>query len=148
MLVFVWNWQAKRNSEPSSITKMGIGCVLCGLAYVFMILAAQMVPGDQKGSVFWLVATTFIFTVGEIYLSPIGLSLVTRVSPKPIVSTMMGLWFMSSFFGNYLTGYLGTFYETMPKDQFFMMLCGLGVGAGVVFFIVARPLQKAIGSKA
>lgn len=148
MLVFVWNWQSKRNSEPSSITKMGIGCVLCGLAYVFMILAAQMVPGDQKGSVFWLVATTFIFTVGEIYLSPIGLSLVTRVSPKPIVSTMMGLWFMSSFFGNYLTGYLGTFYETMPKDQFFMMLCGLGVGAGVVFFIVARPLQKAIGSKA
>jgi proton-dependent oligopeptide transporter, POT family len=148
LLVCIWNWQARKNSEPSSITKMGIGCVLCGLAYVFMILAAQLVPGDQKGSVFWLVATTFIFTVGEIYLSPIGLSLVTRVSPKPIVSTMMGLWFMSSFFGNYLTGYLGTFYETMPKEQFFMMLCGLGVGAGVIFFIVARPLQKAIGSRA
>jgi POT family proton-dependent oligopeptide transporter len=148
LLVYIWNWQARKNSEPSSITKMGIGCVLCGLAYVFMILAAQLVPGDEKGSVFWLMATTFIFTVGEIYLSPIGLSLVTRVSPKPIVSTMMGLWFMSSFFGNYLTGYLGTFYETMPKEQFFMMLCGLGVGAGVIFFMVARPLQKAIGSRA
>lgn len=148
LLVSLWNWQSRKNSEPTSVTKMGIGCVLCGLAYVFMILAAKAVPDDQKGSVFWLVATTSIFTVGEIFLSPIGLSLVTRVSPKPILSTMMGLWFMSSFFGNYLTGYLGTFYETMAKDQFFMMLCGLGVGAGIVFFAVARPLQKAIGSRA
>ncbi len=148
LLVSFWNWQGRKQSEPTSVTKMGIGCVLCGLAYIFMILAAQMVPGDERGSVFWLVATTSIFTIGEIYLSPIGLSLVTSVSPKPILSTMMGLWFMSSFFGNYLTGYLGTFYETMPKDEFFMMLCGLGVGAGLVFFIVARPLQKAIGSRA
>lgn len=147
LLVSLWNWQSRRNSEPHSITKMGIGCVLCGCAYVFMILAAKMVPGDEKGSITWLLATTFIFTIGEIFLSPIGLSLVTRVSPKPIVSTMMGLWFMSSFFGNYLTGYLGTFYETMPKDQFFMMLFALGVTAGIVFFIVSRPLQRALDSK-
>lgn len=147
MLVMLWNWQAAKKKEPSSITKMGIGCVLCGFAYVFMILAAKFVPGAEKGSVMWLMATTFIFTIGEIYLSPIGLSLVTRVSPKPIVSTMMGVWLMSSFFGNYLTGYLGTFYETMPKEQFFMMLFALGVGAGLVFFAVSKPLKKAIGQK-
>ncbi len=147
VLVGLWNWQARKNSEPSSITKMGIGCILCGMAYVFMILAAKMVPGEEKGAVTWLLATSFIFTIGEIYLSPIGLSLVTRVSPKPIVSTMMGLWLMSSFFGNYLTGYIGTFYEVMPKDEFFMMLFILGVAAGIIFFAVSRPIQKAIGHK-
>jgi POT family proton-dependent oligopeptide transporter len=147
LLVMLWNWQATKKKEPSSITKMGIGCVLCGCAYIFMILAAKMVPGAEKGTVMWLMATTFIFTIGEIYLSPIGLSLVTQVSPKPMVSTMMGLWFMSSFFGNYLTGYLGTFYETMPKEQFFSILFAIGVGAGLVFFAVSKPLQKAIGQK-
>ncbi len=147
LLVMLWNWQATKRKEPSSITKMGIGCVLCGCAYIFMILAAKMVPGAEKGTVMWLMATTLIFTIGEIYLSPIGLSLVTQVSPKPMVSTMMGLWFMSSFFGNYLTGYIGTFYETMPKEQFFMMLFALGVGAGLVFFAVSGPLKKAIGQK-
>lgn len=144
LLTAFWAWQNKRGREPSSVTKMGIGCILCGCAYIVMILAAQSVPPDQRGSVMWLVGTTFIFTVGELYLSPIGLSLVVQVAPKPIISTMMGMWFMSSFFGNYLTGYLGTFYETMPKDTFFMMLFGLGIAAGIAFFILNKPVAKAM----
>lgn len=98
----------------------------------------------RKGSVMWLAGTTFVFTVGELYLSPIGLSLVVQIAPKPIVSTMMGMWYMSSFFGNYLTGYIGTFYEVMPKDQFFMMLFGLGAVAGLCFFALSRPMNKVI----
>lgn len=145
MLVAFWRWQNARGREPSSVTKMGIGCILCGSAYVFMILAAQAVPGDARGSIMWLITTTFLFTIGEIYLSPIGLSLVVQVAPKPIISAMMGLWFMSSFFGNYLTGYLGTFYDKMPKDQFFLLLFALGLAAGIAFFVVRKPVEKAIG---
>ena len=63
--------------------------------------------------------TVFIFTMGELYLSPIGLSMVTKVAPKPILNMMMGMWFLSSFFGNYMTGYLGTFYTKMTSEKFF-----------------------------
>jgi len=145
LLISFWAWQRLRGWEPSSITKMGIGCVLCGTAYVCMILAAIALPGEQKGSVMWLLGTTMLFTIGEIYLSPIGLSVVVQVAPRAIISAMMGLWYMSSFFGNYLTGYLGTFYDVMPKDQFFLMLFGLGVAGGMSFFILRRPIDKAIG---
>jgi proton-dependent oligopeptide transporter, POT family len=146
-LLSMWTWQAKRNWEPSSITKMGIGCLLCGCAYIVMILAARALPGEERGSMLWLWGTTLIFTVGELYLSPIGLSLVVQVAPKRIVGAMMGLWFMSSFFGNYLTGYLGTFYEKMPKEQFFLVLFGLGIAAGVSFFVLRRPIDNAIGKQ-
>lgn len=145
ILNMFWSWQSKRGKEPSSVVKMGIGCVLCGGAYILMILAAKAVPGADKGSVLWLIGTVFVFTMGELYLSPIGLSLVTKVSPKPIVSMMMGVWFLSSFIGNYMTGYLGTFYTKMPKETFFMMLCGLGIVTGVVFFLIKGRINKVLG---
>ena len=145
LLLAFWGWQSKKGTQPTSITKMGIGCLYCGCAYIFMILAAMAVPGAEKGSVLWLAATTFIFTVGELYLSPIGMSLVVQVAPKRILSTMMGLWFMSSFFGNYMTGFLGMFYDVMPKTNFFFMLFSLGIITGVIFFILRKPIQKAIG---
>jgi proton-dependent oligopeptide transporter, POT family len=146
-LLTIWAWQSKRNWEPSSITKMGIGCLLCGCAYIVMIFAAKALPGSERGSMLWLWGTTLIFTLGELYLSPIGLSLVVQVAPKRIVGAMMGLWFMSSFFGNYLTGYLGTFYEKMPKEQFFLVLFGLGIAAGMSFFVLRRPIDSAIGKQ-
>lgn len=145
VLNMIWARQAKRGKEPSSVGKMGIGCILCGVAYLLMVLAAQAVPGDERASVSWLVGTVFLFTMGELFLSPIGLSLVTKVSPKPIVSMMMGMWFLSSFFGNYMTGYLGTFYSVMSKDAYFLMLCAMGVITGIVFFIVKKPIEKSIG---
>ena len=145
LLNMLWTWQSRRGKEPSSVAKMGIGCLFCGGAYILMILAARSVPGLERGSIMWLVGTTFVFTLGELYLSPIGLSLVTKVSPKSIVSMMMGVWFLSSFVGNYLTGYLGTFYSVMDKELFFMMLCAFGMGTGVVFFMVKPVINKAIG---
>ena len=110
-----------------------------------MILAAILVPDADRGSVLWLVGTVFIFTIGELYLSPIGLSLVSKVSPKPIVSMMMGVWFLSSFFGNYMTGFLGTFYTKMPKEQFFLMMFLFGTVTGVTFLLIRKPLAKVIG---
>lgn len=145
LLASFWGWQNKKKREPNSITKMGIGCVLVGAAYILMILAAITVPGDERGSVMWLVGTVFVFTLGELYLSPIGLSLVSKVAPKPLLGTMMGLWFLSSFFGNYATGLIGMLYDVMSKDAYFLVLCLMGVVTGVVFFTVRRPIEKAIG---
>ena len=145
VLNMFWAWQSKRGGQPSTVTKMGIGCVLAGSAYILMIMAATLVPETEKGSVMWLVATVFMFTMGELYISPIGLSLVSKVAPPPILNMMMGMWFLSSFFGNYMTGFLGMFYETMSKDQYFLMLTAIGVITGLIFFAAKRPLAKGLG---
>jgi POT family proton-dependent oligopeptide transporter len=144
-LSWFWIGQSKQKKEPSSVSKLGIGCYLIGSAFLVMIIAAHFVPEGTRGNVLWLVATTFLATIGELYLSPVGLSLVTKVAPKKIVSMMMGLWYLSNFFGNYLTGYLGTFYETMPKERYFLMLATIGISTGVAFTLMRKPLEKAIG---
>ncbi len=141
-----WGLQAKRNQEPSSLTKMAMGCVMLGLGFIIMILASKGIAPDARRSIMWLIASTSVYTVGELYLSPIGLSFVTKVSPARIVSMMMGVWFLANFIGNYMTGYLGTFYEKMPKDRFFLMLTVIGVGAGIVLFLMSRPMEKIVAT--
>src|SRR3954469_15775279 len=145
LLDMFWLRQAKRNTEPSSVTKMAIGCIILGLSFIVMVVGAQVV-GTGKGSLFWPVFCTLLLTVGELYLSPIGLSLVTKVSPVRIVSMMMGMWFVSSFLGNTLSGYIGIFYTRWSKESFFLMLTVLGVAAGASMWAFNKPLKKAIGS--
>jgi POT family proton-dependent oligopeptide transporter len=145
LLNILWGWQSKRRQEPSSIIKMMIGCFLAGASYIVMVLAAQGTGPEVRRSVMWLIGTTFIITTGELFLSPIGLSFVTKVAPAKIVSMMMGVWFLSSFFGNYFSGFLGTFYERMSRDAFFLMLTGLGFTAGIAIWLVSRPLNKIVG---
>jgi proton-dependent oligopeptide transporter, POT family len=145
LLNIFWAWQAKRKKEPTSIIKMAIGAVLLGLGFIPLILVTRGLSETQKISFLWLAGGTLIYTIGELYLSPIGLSLVTKVAPARLVSMLMGMWYLSSFFGNYLTGYLGTYYEKMSRDSFFLMLAILGVLTGVAIFALNRPLNKAIG---
>jgi proton-dependent oligopeptide transporter, POT family len=140
-----WAWQSKRKKEPTSIAKMAIGATLLGLGFVPLMLITQGLGDTQKIGFLWLVSCTLIYTIGELYLSPIGLSLVTKVAPARLVSMLMGVWFLSNFLGNYLTGYLGTYYEKMPHDAFFLMLTILAVLTGAAIFALNRPLKKAIG---
>lgn len=145
LIIWFWGWQARRNKEPSSIAKIALGCVLLGISFFAMIPAAREQLVSGKASLWWLVLSTSILTVGELYLSPVGLSLITKLSPVRMVSMMMGVWFASSFFGNYMCGFLGTFWEKMPKEAFFTLLAVLACGAGLGIFAILKPLKKAIG---
>jgi POT family proton-dependent oligopeptide transporter len=145
LLNTAWAWQDRRGKEPSSVAKMGIGCILLAAAFLILIPPARELTVVPRASLWWLVACTFVLTLGEIYLSPIGLSLVTKIAPARIVSMMMGVWFLSSFFGNYLSGYLGTFWEKMPRENFFLLMFALSFTAGLAFFALLTPLKKAIG---
>ncbi len=145
LLNLFWARLDRRGKEPSSIAKMAIGCLLLGAAFLILIPPARELAVHPKASLWWLTACTFVLTLGEIHLSPIGLSLVTKIAPARIVSMMMGVWFLSSFFGNYLSGYLGTFWEKMPREQFFLLMFTLAFAAGLAFFALLKPLQKAIG---
>ncbi|MFO0616643.1 MAG: peptide MFS transporter [Polyangiaceae bacterium] len=140
-----WAWQAKRGKEPTSVSKMAIGCALLGLSFIIMVIGARVI-GEGKGSLLWPLGCTFIITIGELYLSPIGLSLVTKVAPKRLVSMMMGLWLGSSFLGNLGAGYIGVLYERWSHEAFFTLLSALGLAAAAAMWAFNRPLKKVIGN--
>ncbi|MBX3229547.1 MAG: peptide MFS transporter [Labilithrix sp.] len=144
LIIGFWKKQATQGKEPSSVAKMATGCGIMGVGYALMALAA-IVSGGQGASVLWLVGATSLLTLGELYLSPVGLSLVTKVAPGRVVSMMMGMWFISSFLGNYLQGYLGTYWNKMEKSTFFFMLTGLSFLAAGSMLAVMVPLKKALG---
>ena len=141
VVVALWAWQAKRGKEPSTIVKMALGCLGVALANLVMVGAAWDTDVGQKASALWLVAYFAIITTGELYLSPIGLSLVSKIAPASLVSMLMGLWLATSFTGNFVSGYLGTYWEGMAKDQFFMMIAAIAAAASLAIFVVGRFLH-------
>lgn len=146
VITTLWGWQAKRHKEPPAVVKMAFGCLLLAAAFLVMVPAARMYAVDEtRVSILWLFFFTLLATLGELYLSPVGLSLVTKLSPARMVSMMMGVWFLSSFIGNYSAGFLGHYWEKMPKDLFFLMIAGIALGAGVTILLMVKPLKQAIG---
>ncbi len=141
----LWDRQSRRGKEPGSLTKMALGCVLLGLGYLVMIVSTMDVFGGASGSLWWLATATFIFTIGEIYLSPVGQSFVTKVAPLRLASMMMGVWYLGAFFGNYLSGWLGAYYGRMSHAQFFALMCAVALGAGAVMALLRQPLKRAMG---
>jgi proton-dependent oligopeptide transporter, POT family len=143
----VWGWQQKKGTEPSSVAKMAIGSFILGGSFVVMVIGARIV-GDSKGSVLWPFFATMIITVGELYLSPIGLSLVTKAAPARMVSLMMGIWFISSFFGGLGSGVLGVFYTKGHEERFFIFMCIIGVATGFAMWAFNKPIKRALGEHA
>jgi POT family proton-dependent oligopeptide transporter len=151
VLDMFWQWQQKRGKEPSSVTKMAIGSVILGLSFIVMVYNGTLITdATPKASWIWPVLCILLVTIGELYLSPIGLSLVTKVSPVRIVSLMMGIWFTSSFFGNILSGYVGILYEahTLTLIQFFWFLTFLGLLTGLSIWAFTKPLNRLMGDHA
>jgi POT family proton-dependent oligopeptide transporter len=145
VVISFWRWQEKRGREPSSLVKMGVGCVLAGISFLIMMLAAQASAAHGRVSVLWLVAFVFFLTLGELYLSPVGLSLVAKLAPARMASMLMGAWFLASFGGNYLSGFLGTFWGKMPKEDFFLLMAVIVSVAGVGIFAILKPLRNMLG---
>jgi POT family proton-dependent oligopeptide transporter len=141
-VVALWARQARRGSEPSSINKMALGCFGVTLANLIMCGAAWQAGGAPDASWLWLFAYFVVITIGELYLSPVGLSLVSKAAPARMVSMMMGVWLGTSFIGNFIGGWLGSFWSSMEKMHFFLMIAGVAALAGVVITAFNRPLGK------
>ena len=140
-IVALWRRQGKK--EPSTTTKLAIGCLLNGLAYLVMMTAAWT-AGGGKASWLWLLAYFIVLTIGELYLSPTSLSLVTKIAPTAVLSMMMGVWLSTSFVGGFLAGYLGTFWSSMEKGNFFLMLAVISTAAGFAIALLRRPLKSVL----
>jgi POT family proton-dependent oligopeptide transporter len=143
LVVALWSRQAQRGREPSTIVKMALGCFGVALAYLVMVGAAWFAQGDEA-SWWWLLAYFIAITLGELYLSPISLSLVSKAAPARMLSLMMGLWLATSFTGNIIAGWLGGFWSAMDKVSFFLMLAAISAVAGVVIFAFKRPLRDVL----
>jgi POT family proton-dependent oligopeptide transporter len=143
-IVALWAWQARRGSEPSTVVKMSLGCFGVAIANLIMVGAAWQSAGAPDASWLWLLGYFVVITIGELYLSPIGLSLVSKVSPARIVSMMMGLWLATSFTGNLIAGWLGSFWSSMDKMMFFLMIAGIATLAGATILAFDRPLKPVL----
>jgi POT family proton-dependent oligopeptide transporter len=144
LVVALWAWQAKRGREPSTVVKMAIGCFGVALANLILVGAAWQAAGAPDASWLWLLGYFIIITLGELYLSPIGLSLVSKVAPARLVSMLMGFWLGTSFTGNFIAGWLGSFWSSMDKSMFFVMIAGIAMIAGAVILAFDRPLRSVI----
>lgn len=144
-LNWLWAWQSVRRKEPSSVTKMAMGCAFLGASFLPMMYITVGLGATQRISFMWLVGATLVYTLGEMYLSPIGLSLVSKIAPARHVSMLMGVWYLSISAGDYLSGYFGTFYQKMSKESFFGILAALGIAAGFAIFALSKPLKDAVG---
>lgn len=142
----LWALRAKKGKTSSSIRKMAVGSFLAGSAFLLLAVGSQFITTEKSlMNLAWLSVATWIFTMGELYLSPIGLSFVTKVAPARFLSMMMGMWFLSSFIGNYLAGALGGLYSQMSNNSFFMIFAVLGGGVGLFFLLAERKLNKIVG---
>jgi len=139
-VVALWTRQAERGTEPSTISKMALGCLGVAAANLIMALAAFEANGG-KASWLWLFWYFVVLTVGELYLSPVGLSLVTKVAPTRILSMMMGVWLATSFVGNFLAGFIGSFWSSMDKAEFFLLVAAVAALAGAAIFACRWPLR-------
>src|SRR5580700_4707076 len=142
-IVALWTRQAARGTEPSTITKMSLGCFGVTAANLVKAFAAFHAGGGKAG-LGWLMGYFVIITLGELYLSPVGLSLVTKVAPARILSMMMGVWLATSFTGGFLAGWLGSFWSRMEKPHFFLMIAAISALAGVIIFLCRWPLRGAL----
>jgi proton-dependent oligopeptide transporter, POT family len=136
-------WRRQRKNEPSTPIKLAIGCLLSAFAYLIMATAAWN-AGGEKASWLWLFAYFVVITVGELYLSPTSLSLVTKIAPTSLLSMMMGVWLSTSFVGGFLAGYLGTFWSSMGKIEFFVMLALISGMASAAIALLSIPLRAVL----
>ncbi|HZG00684.1 MAG TPA: MFS transporter, partial [Chitinophagales bacterium] len=149
LIVAMFTWLRRRGKEPSTPTKIALGLFISALSTLFMVWAVyETQNGTEKGSIFWLIMTYGVITIGELFLSPMGLSLVSKLSPPRITALMMGGWFLSTSIGNKLSGVLASLWDTYEhKANFFWLNFALLMFAAVVMFAMLRWLNRIMQEK-
>ncbi len=142
---FMWTWLAARNANPSIPVKFGLG--LLGLSAGFFVLSwgAANASATNLASPAWLVVTYFLHTAGELCLSPVGLSSMTKLAPKSRVSQMMGIWFVAAALGNLFAGVVAGQLETLSSDSLFWYVAMIVGGGGIVALLASPFVQRLMG---
>ena len=145
--VFAWLWLRLGDREPSSPAKLALGLFFASLSFLVLVPAGSAAQASEgvRVSPWWLIVAYFITELGELCVSPVGLSLVTKLSPVRIVGLMMGVWFLSNSFGNKLAGWAAGFFSSTPLPTLFGTVAGVTLAASVLLFLLIRPVRALMG---
>jgi len=149
--VFVWIWTKRAGKFPSSPVKFALGLLFAALGFFLLAPAAWMArptPADPiaKVNMSWLMGVYLLHTIGELCISPVGLSYVSRLAPKHLTSQMMGAWFFSLGIGAYLAGKAAGFMDSVPLYQVFLYAALIALGMSLLlWFVVSRIIHKLMG---
>jgi len=144
--VFAWLWVRLGRREPSSPMKFSMGLLFVGLGLLLLVPASTLAQSHQvRVSPMWLVGVYFIHTVGELCLSPVGLSMVTKLAPARLVGMMMGVWFLSIALGNKVAGWIGGLFDPERLAHIFGTVGAMAIGAALLLALLARPIRKLMG---
>jgi POT family proton-dependent oligopeptide transporter len=145
--VFAWLWLAlgRRGKEPSTPIKFSLGLIFVGAGFGVLVVAASLAQNGVKVSPMWLTVTYLLHTFGELCLSPVGLSAMTKLAPVRIAGLVMGVWFLATSVGNFIAGRLAGFYEAMPLPALFTNIALFGVIAGLLLLPIAPPIKRMMG---
>lgn len=165
LFAILWTWLGKKNIEPPSPLKQAIGLFLLSMGYLVIAFGVKGVTAEQKVSMFWLFSMYILHTLGELCLSPIGLSMVAKLAPARLASLLMGVWFLSTAMANDFAGMLSKlypidsdnngiiepthflFFEIPDAYHFFMLFVIMSGLASIILFFLSKKLVKMMEEK-
>ena len=143
-----WVRLAKRHLDPSMPAKFAFGLIILGLGFLVMVAAAKLVVAGKQAAPYWLILTYLLHTMGELCLSPVGLSSVTKLAPQRFVGQMMGIWFLATSLGNLMAGLMAGRFNPEALNEisgvFFQVVLTV-TGAGLLLLVFTKPIKKLIG---
>ena len=148
VFAWMWIWLARRNLNPSTPAKFGIGLILLAIGFLVMVGASMIVANGEQAWPTWLLFTYLFHTLGELLVSPVGLSATTKLAPKRFVGQMMGIWFLAMSLGNLIAGQIAGDFD--PSDlqafpgQYVQIVLTTG-GTGLILLLFTKPIRKLMG---
>jgi POT family proton-dependent oligopeptide transporter len=145
--VMAWLWMRLGPYEPSSPSKFVLGLLFAGLAFLVLVPAAMIAQSGPKilVSPWWLILSYFVIEIGELSLSPVGLSVVTKLAPIRIVGLMMGVWFLSVAVGDVIAGWTAGLFSTMALPTLFGTVAATMLAAAFILVLLVRPIRRLMG---
>lgn len=149
--IFVWFWSSKYGKRLSTPIKMSLGMILLGVGFLFMLMATYRVQTTgsgsaevvtQKAALIWLILTYFFHTIGELCLSPVGLSMITKLAPIKLASLLMGVWMLSTFVANIMGGFIASYVEQLGAGTVFGSIALFVIVLGGLMLLLSRRLSK------
>jgi POT family proton-dependent oligopeptide transporter len=145
VMAWVWIRMSAAGKEPSTPMKFALGLIFAGLGFAILVPPAQ--AEGQLASPLWLTSTYFLHTLGELFLSPVGLSAMTILAPARIGGLMMGVWFLATSVGNFISGRVSGMYEAMAVPSLFATIAAIGIGLGVLLMLLTPAMRKLLPSR-
>ncbi|MGO3731648.1 MAG: peptide MFS transporter [Vagococcus sp.] len=144
--VFVWLWTKLGKRQPSTVIKFSIGLLMAGLSFLLLMLPGMLFGTEGRVSPLWLVFSFFIMIIGEMCLSPVGLSVTTKLAPKAFESQTLAIWLLADASSQAINAQISQFYTERTESAYFGIVGGVAVVAGILLFTIRRPIQQLMGN--